>query len=158
MLKPLLPNSLIAPKLRKWQLTVLKLYYAKSQKHSQNQENTMHIDSVFPSKYLRATDLQNNRVTVTITNVAMEKIGNDRRAVVYFLGMEKGLILNKTNAAMLKEIANSPETADWRIEVVLYSTKVDFQGRRVDAIRIDRSSAPSSGAGLQRHGNEEVTF
>jgi hypothetical protein len=57
---------------------------------------------------------------------------------VYFAGKEKGLVLNKTNANMIVEIAGSDETEDWEgVQIVLYSTRVDFQGRRVDAIRVD---------------------
>jgi hypothetical protein len=117
----------------------------------------MKIYTAFPSKYLKAADLQNGRVTVVIDKVVMETIANDKRAVIYFKGTLKGLVLNKTNASMIVEIAGSDDTADWAgIEVVLYTTRVDFQARRVDAIRIDRPSDRDKSAG--RSGDDELAF
>ena len=47
-------------------------------------------------------------------------------------------MLNKTNANMISEIAGSDETEDWTgIPVCLFVTRVDYQGKRVDALRID---------------------
>ena len=98
----------------------------------------MNITGAFPSSYLKAADLQGRRATVTIDRVAMEDIGDDHKPVLYFQGKEKGVVLNKTNANMITEITGSDETEDWRGHaVMLYVAKVDFQGRRVDAIRID---------------------
>lgn len=102
----------------------------------------MNINGAFPSNYLNAAALQGHRIVVTISHVAMEDIGDEHKAVLYFQGKEKGLILNKTNANMLKEITGSDETEEWKgMPVVLYVAKVDFQGRRVDAIRVDYPAA-----------------
>ncbi len=104
----------------------------------------MNINSAFPSNYLKAADLQGRRAAVTVSHVAMEDIGDDHKPVLYFVGKEKGMVLNRTNANMIAEITGLEETDQWKGHtVVLFSTKVDFQGRRVDAIRIDRP-APGS--------------
>ena len=58
----------------------------------------MRISSAFPSKYLKAADLQDKQVTVRMSHVETETIGDDDRPVLYFQGKEKGLVLNKTNA------------------------------------------------------------
>ena len=58
----------------------------------------MHIDSAFPSKYLKASDLQGRNVTVKMGRVEQEKIGTDEKLILYFQGKEKGVVLNKTNA------------------------------------------------------------
>lgn len=99
----------------------------------------MNINSAFPSDYLKAADIpQGRRVTVTIESVSIEKLGEDQRPVVYFKNKDKGLVLNKTNANMIIEIVGSEETEDWTgVQITLYSTKVDFQGRRVEALRVD---------------------
>jgi len=98
----------------------------------------MDINSAFPSNYLKAADLRGGRVTVAIDSVVIENIGDEDKPIVYFQGKEKGLVLNKTNANMITEIAKSSETDAWAgVRVTLYSTRVDFQGRRVDAIRVD---------------------
>lgn len=107
----------------------------------------MNINEAFPSKYVRADDLGASRVAVVIDHVSTELVGQgddqERKAVVYFRGRSKGLVLNKTNASSILEIAGSAETDDWPgVRLVLYATKVDFQGKRVNAIRVD---APPNG-------------
>lgn len=100
----------------------------------------MRIGTAFPSKYLKAEDLGDNRAVVTIRAVEFEDIGSDdgHKAVVYFKGRNKGLVLNRTNANTITEIAKTDETDDWSgVSVVLYATKVDYQGKRVSAIRVD---------------------
>ena len=72
-----------------------------------------------------------------IASVGEEEIGGEKHLVVYFRGKQKALILNKTNASYLAA-AIADETDDWPgHEIVLYPTKVNFQGKMVDAIRIE---------------------
>lgn len=104
----------------------------------------MKIGEAFPSKYLKAADLQGRRIKVTIDHVKMETIGDDEdKAVVYFQGKDKGLVLNKTNANAIIDISGSEETDEWHgIAVALYTAKVQFQSRMVDAIRVDAAEPP----------------
>jgi hypothetical protein len=105
----------------------------------------MNINSAFPSKYLRASDLGAATPTVTIANVEMETVGEDRRIVVYFVGKDKGLVLNKTNANAIADILGSEDTDDWQQKKIkLVTAKVDFQGKRVLAIRIEEPDAPGA--------------
>lgn len=105
----------------------------------------MKIGSAFPSTFLKADDLQGRRITVQIDTVTMEDIGDGTKPVLHFIGKDKGLVLNKTNAAMVTEIAGTDETSDWHgVAIVLYPTRVDFQGKRVDAIRIDKPETPAA--------------
>lgn len=77
-------------------------------------------------------------MTAKIASVAFERIGNDEKLVVYFEDKQKGLVLNKTNAVMIAEIVGSDDTDAWQgVAIVIYPTKTDFQGKRVDAIRVD---------------------
>jgi hypothetical protein len=64
----------------------------------------MRISSAFPSKYLKAADLQGRQVNVLMSHVETETIGDDDRPVLYFQGKEKGLILNKTNANSISAV------------------------------------------------------
>jgi hypothetical protein len=101
------------------------------------------IDTMFPSQYVKAAELVGRRVTVKMSHVKIEEVGDDKKPVLYFNGTSKGLVLNVTNANMIKEITGSSETEDWRGKpVTLYVTKTEFQGKRVDAIRVDY---PTSG-------------
>lgn len=97
----------------------------------------MRMSNAFPSKYLRAADLDGRQVTVSIDRVVMEDVGDDdAKPVLYFVGKEKGVVLNKTNASNISLIYGD-ETDDWHGKpVTLYEAMVDFQGRSVAAIRI----------------------
>lgn len=106
----------------------------------------MHIDEAFPSKYLRASDLQGRNITVKMDRVEQEKIGDDIKLILYFVGKEKGMVLNKTNANNIASI-HGGETDDWRDrEITLVEAMVDYQGKSVPAIRIRaplrRTAAP----------------
>lgn len=104
----------------------------------------MKLSDAFPSTFLKASDLNGQRPVVTISHVKFEDIGGDHKPVVYFRGKDKGLVLNKTNGSMIAEIAGDDDTDNWGgTRFVLYPTRVDFQGKRVDAIRVDY--APSAG-------------
>lgn len=112
----------------------------------------MDVNNLFPSKYLKAADLQGAQPTVTIANVTMEDIGDDgEKPVIHFDGKEKGVVLNKTNATNISS-AYGGNTDGWRgKKVVLFTTWVDFQGKSVEAIRI--RPAPAYASGLADHGN-----
>lgn len=108
----------------------------------------MRISQAFPSRWLKAADLGGRKVPVVIASSAIENIGDDAdKLVLYFQGKQKGLVLNVTNANMISEICGTDETDDWvGHEIVLFPTRVDFQGRRVDAIRVDY---PINGSGAK---------
>jgi hypothetical protein len=99
----------------------------------------MKLTEAFPSKWLKAEDLKGQTPVVTIAGVSIEKIGqDDGKVVLKFRGKEKGMVCNVTNANMIAEIAGSDDTDNWfGVPIMLYVAKVDYQGRRVDAIRVD---------------------
>jgi hypothetical protein len=99
----------------------------------------MRVSDVFPSKYIKASDLNGRTVRVTIDRFEIETIGQgqqqDRKPVLYFKGKEKGLVLNKTNATNI-EMMHGPDIEDWvGCDVELFPSMVDFQGRSVEAVR-----------------------
>lgn len=73
------------------------------------------INDAFPSKFLKASDLNGGQPVATIDRVAFEPVGRNRemKAVLYFRGKDKGLVLNKTNATKLTQMTGSSETDDW---------------------------------------------
>src|SRR5574338_369190 len=96
----------------------------------------MQVSQVFPSNYLKASDLQGRAVNVKIDRVEIEKIGTDDKPVLYFQGKEKGMVLNKTNANNIAYLYGQ-ETDDWNgAEITLFEAMVDFQGKTVPAIRV----------------------
>jgi len=107
----------------------------------------MNVNDAFPSKTLKASDLDGNQVTVTIARVEIEKMGTDQKPVVYFKGKDKGLVLNKTNSKRIVEITGSAETDDWKgHSIVLFPTETEFQGETVDCIRIKKPGAQKGSA------------
>lgn len=96
----------------------------------------MRISAAFPSQYLKAADLQQRRVTVQMSHVMMEDIGGEMKPILYFVGKEKGLVLNKTNANTIV-MAYGDDTEYWRDQPLeMFEAMVDFQGRTVAAIRV----------------------
>ncbi|HUW11254.1 MAG TPA: hypothetical protein VM537_16105 [Anaerolineae bacterium] len=104
----------------------------------------MKVGEAFTGSYLKAANILGKRVGVTIDRVVAETVGEDTKPVVYFKGKELGLVLNVTNANMIAEIAGDDEMDNWAgTKLVLYSCKVDYQGKRVDAIRVDHPGVPA---------------
>ena len=100
----------------------------------------MKTTDLFPSNYVKANDLEDGPQTVAIRELGVEEIGQgkDRKAkpVLYFHDLDKGLVLNVTNTRTIED-AYGTETDDWiNQSIELFSTKVDFKGDRVDAVRV----------------------
>jgi len=125
----------------------------------------MRIDKTFTSKWLRAADLedmedeQTHTAVVTISHVAMEDVGGegDQKPVLYFKGIDAGLVLNKTNANTLMDLLGK-ETDDWDGKAVgLFTQEVDFQGKQVLAIRV-RMKLPKAPRPAPVANTEDVPF
>lgn len=102
------------------------------------------INDSFPSNYLKASDIRGAEPVVTIDHVAFEPVGRQKemKAVIYFKGKEKGVVLNKTNAGKISTIAGSALTEDWDgVRVKLYATETEFAGETVECIRIKPAPA-----------------
>lgn len=96
------------------------------------------ISDAFPSNWLKADDIpKGKKVRCKIREVQMEKCGEGDKPVCYFASKDKGLVLNKTNAAALAAVYGD-DTDDWiDQEVLLYVAQVSYQGRMVPAIRVE---------------------
>ena len=100
----------------------------------------MRRDDVFPSKYLKATDIV-RPMTVTIESAPLEVLKNpegkeQHKVVLYFRGAKKSLPLNVSNFDAVTEICGE-DTDDWpggKIE--LYATRTQMAGKTVDCIRV----------------------
>lgn len=106
------------------------------------------INEAFPSNYLKAADLKGASPVVTMDRVDMEDVGQskERKAILYFVGKDKGLILNKTNANKIIELTGTPITEEWQgCQIRLYSATVEFQGAPVEAIRVKAVSVKPRG-------------
>jgi hypothetical protein len=110
--------------------------------NQQKKENAMKLGEVFHSKYLKAEDLQGKTVRVVIQHVDLEDVGleegkKERKLVCYFVGKERQLVLNKTNAESIAEITGCDDTDDWAgAPIALFPDKTKFGGKTVPCIRI----------------------
>jgi hypothetical protein len=103
----------------------------------------MKMRDLFPSKYLRAADLQGKPRTVVIDHVSHEAFKDDgkdvQKAILHFKGNGTApMVVNKTNFQMLVAITGYDDDAEWSDEEIeLYSTKVQGPGGKVvDSVRI----------------------
>lgn len=100
----------------------------------------MKMSDVFPSKYVKASDLNGKTVTLTIKELVVEKIGHgaeeERKPVLYFNRATKGLVLNRTNGMTIAGLYGD-ESDDWTGKrISIYPTKVRAFGTMQDCIRV----------------------
>lgn len=100
----------------------------------------MNANELYPSKYLKASDVGDHKPVVTIESLKIEELGQgdkiDRRPILYFKDKEKGLVLNKTNNNTMIKLFGA-ETDAWigkRIKLIV--CEVQFKGEMVPALRI----------------------
>lgn len=101
----------------------------------------MKTSEAFPSKYLKADDLQGRDVAVTIANVSLEDFDGDRgkesKLVIGFKGKDKKFIVNKTNCKTISKVLGSDETDDWiGKSIVIGPREIEFNGDVVWSIRV----------------------
>lgn len=111
-------------------------------------------DDAFPSNFLKAEDLPQDRDTVVVIDkVTKEILGQGRDAeskfVVAFQGKNKTLVLNKTNFKSIVSATGKDDTDDWPgSRIALFATDVEYQGEMVLAIRVrPRPPAPAQSGG-----------
>lgn len=126
----------------------------------------MKIDTAFESKWLRAADIdtmadeETNTAVVTMDRVGLEEIGQDKqmKPVLYFKGIELGMVLNKTNANTIKDL-HGDETDDWAGKKIgLFTQEVDFQGKQTLAIRVRIKAPKTSKAPAPKVEEDEIPF
>lgn len=122
----------------------------------------MNINSAFPSKYLKAdADVDEDGSIFTIKKVTVENVGQgakqESKPVVYFEEIEKGLVLNKTNANFIVSILGDDDTDGWKGgKIKLVATDVEYAGDLVRGIRVRRvASAKAKPAAATKH--DELT-
>ena len=103
----------------------------------------MNVFECFPSKWIKAADLGGNEHDLTIDRVELERLDEQTiKPVVFFVGHQKGLMLNRTNASTVADLY-SPETEKWHGQrITIFPTVTDYRGASVECIRV-RKTAPS---------------
>lgn len=110
----------------------------------------MKFNAMFPSKYLKADDIQGQEPVVTIESLDMERMKDktgkeEDKWMLSFEGKEKGLILNKTNGKTLVGLFGD-DTKEWMGKrIKLLTQEVEAFGERSMAIRISIQKPPQAG-------------
>jgi hypothetical protein len=104
----------------------------------------MHINEMYPSRFLKSTDLSGRPMRVTIAGVTREDINGEQKNVMSFANGTKKLILNKTNGRAVARILGNESRAWTGHDILLVPTQVDFKGDLVDSIRVKPAPAPKS--------------
>lgn len=113
----------------------------------------MNIQNAFPSTTLKAADMEDADMTLTMTDVKIETVGQGKDAEdkphLYFEETDKPLVLNKTNAGVISQLYGN-DTDGWPgNKITLYATEVEFGGKMTMGIRV-RLKKPGTGGGQQR--------
>ena len=102
----------------------------------------MLMSSAFPSAYLKAADTQGRTLPLIIDRCELVDLDGEQKPCLFFQGRNKGMILNRTNAATIVE-AYGDESDAWRGKPLeVFTARVSFQGRMVDGLRV-RIPAPA---------------
>jgi hypothetical protein len=104
----------------------------------------MKMSEAFPSNWLKASDLQGHTIKVQIKDVVLEDVGDGEKPILTFIGKDKGLVLNKTNANMIVD-AYGDDTDNWTgKDLEIFPDKTSFKGQIVSCIRVRTPAPPPS--------------
>jgi len=100
----------------------------------------MDYEAMFPSRFLKAADLQGKEHTVKIAVVTIEKMPDGKtKGMISFEGATKEWMLNRTNAEALAAMFGR-NTDEWiGKRVTLFPKTVEAFGEEVSAVRIKGS-------------------
>ena len=107
------------------------------------------IGDFFGGNYLKSSDIEPlEGETFTIKSVETEQVGRNKenKLVIYFKEkqLEKGLVLNKTNAEVIAKQAGN-DTDKWNGTTISFIViQTEFNGELVDAIRIAEVNGTST--------------
>lgn len=119
----------------------------------------MKASDIYGGNSLTAKDLGAATPVVTIDSVSYKDFDNGKKAVIKFKGKDKVLICNLTNWNSIVDITGEQDSDNWPgHKVKLYVTKVDFQGKRVPAIRVDAANNAPKPAPVEPPSDDEIPF
>jgi hypothetical protein len=112
----------------------------------------MKLSEVFPSRWLKSEDIEGETLVV-IKELVFDKMRNEdgkdeEKPVLLFKGVDKGLVLNKTNAERISE-QHGDETDNWTGKKITLTTEsVTAFGKTQWAIRV-KPERPATGKGIR---------
>jgi hypothetical protein len=99
----------------------------------------MKTTDLFPSRYVKAGDLDAGPQTVAIRELVFEEIGQGRdretKPIIYFHDRKKALVLTKTNCSAIEDAYGDSDNWPGK-SIELFSTETPFQGGLVPCVRV----------------------
>lgn len=102
----------------------------------------MKTKDMLGGKFIKAAeDLMVNgkpaQMTLEISNVTKEEIGEELKYVLHFANYDKSLVLNRTNINTLLEIHPTEDTENWIGKLIsIVAVETEYAGKRVWGTRI----------------------
>ncbi len=100
--------------------------------------------------YLKAADLNGQERTVRLTEFGVETLkgdnGDERKGIMKFAEMPKGMVINMTNAVILKRMFATDQIEEWTARVQATPTFVTLYTEHTqlgDGLRIRPTAAPT---------------
>ena len=108
----------------------------------------MKTSTIYPSNFLKASDIPANGVTVVIAKADMQEMGQgqdrETKLVLGFKDTEKVLTINKTNLKTIEKL-HGDDTDLWMGKPIhLVVREVDFAGETTLAIRVSLLAQPAA--------------
>lgn len=99
----------------------------------------MRREDAFQAKYLKGSDLDGRTVIVTIERMAVEEVEDGKtRPILYFVGKDKGMVMNPTNWDLMELYTGQEESNSWIGATILiwHDPTVMYKGKRTGGMRI----------------------
>ncbi len=103
----------------------------------------MNIKELHPSKWLAASDLEEQgEAAVTISKVTFEKMKNkdgneEEKPVIWFRGVQKGMVLNNTNKQRILTQYPAEDTDEWiGKRITIQVEMVEAFGKIAESLRV----------------------
>jgi hypothetical protein len=97
------------------------------------------VSGLYPDKWVSAGDLRGQSVLVTVESISVENVrqangGDEPRVILSFVGKQKRLICNKTQALALSKITGTDHFTDWRGATIMLVAGLASNGRQTIGI------------------------
>jgi hypothetical protein len=109
----------------------------------------MKRSDLWPSRFLKAEDLQGRSINVTIERAVSEVLkngkGEETKVVIYFQKAKKALVCNMTNFDSIVDVTGIDDSDKWAgHKIQLYPTTTVMSGKPTPCIRVRQPGPPSS--------------
>jgi hypothetical protein len=116
------------------------------------------IQDMYPSAFLKASDLQGRTAKLTVQLCEFRQLGDETKPVLKFKGKDKEMVLNKTNS-MAMAAAFGNETNGWSGKTIeVFSMPVQFNGQLVDGLRLRAVQPEAPAAAAPEPMNDDIPF